>query len=137
LLKHTLDRETLIKIYFAFIRPVLEYGELGWEPLEARRDKHKLILFYKIVNGIAPQYMYDLIIPFLRTDHRYSLRSSGNNYCLPLCRTTSYYYLTYYMNGNTSFLTVSQLFPSFLHIMKQFKCLPVNNELLHGCQASH
>jgi hypothetical protein len=21
------------------------YSELGWEPLEARRDKHKLILF--------------------------------------------------------------------------------------------
>ena len=82
MLKHTLDRETLIKIYFAFIRPVLEYWdvvwcnctkdnsellekvqieatriitglrvnssksnlykELGWEPLQARRDKHKL-----------------------------------------------------------------------------------------------
>jgi hypothetical protein len=131
LLKHTLHRKTLIKIYFAFIRPVLEYGdvvwcnctkensellgkiqimaariitglrvnssktnlynELGWEPLEARRDKHKLILFSKIVNGIAPQYMYDLVTPFLPTDHRYSLRSSGNNYCLPLCPTTSYY----------------------------------------------
>ena len=35
--------------------------------------------------------MYDLITPFLPTDHRYTLRSSGNNYCLPLCRTTSYY----------------------------------------------
>ena len=30
LLKHTLDRGTLIKIYFAFIRPVLEYGDVVW-----------------------------------------------------------------------------------------------------------
>jgi hypothetical protein len=42
---------------------------------------------------------------------------------VPIC-ANPYYYLTYYMNGNTSFLTVS---PLFLHIMKQ----------LRGCQASH
>ena len=106
LLKHTLDRGTLIKIYFAVIRSVLEYGdvvwgnctkdnsdllekiqieatriitglrinsskshlysELGWEPLQARRDKHQLTLFYKIINGIAPQYMSDLIKPFFQ-----------------------------------------------------------------------
>jgi hypothetical protein len=131
LLKHTRNRETLLKINFAFIRPVLEYGdvlwcnctkensellekiqieaariitglrvnssktnlysELGWELIATRRNNHKLILFYKMVNGIAPQYMYDLITPFLPIDHRYSLRSSGNNYCLSLCRTPSYH----------------------------------------------
>ena len=106
LLKHTLDRGTLIKIYFAVIRSVLEYGdvvwgnctkdnsdllekiqieatriitrlrvnsskshlysELGWEPLQARSDKHQLTLFYKIINGIAPQYMSDLIKLFFQ-----------------------------------------------------------------------
>ena len=30
LLKHTLVRGTLIKIYFAFIRPVLEYDNVVW-----------------------------------------------------------------------------------------------------------
>ena len=48
------------------------YSELGWEPIEAPRDKHKLILFYTIVKGIAPQYMYELVTPLLPTDHRYS-----------------------------------------------------------------
>ena len=30
LLKHILDRGTFIKIYFAFIIPVLEYGDVVW-----------------------------------------------------------------------------------------------------------
>ena len=29
------------------------YKELGWEPLQAQRDKHKLTLFYKIINSIC------------------------------------------------------------------------------------
>jgi hypothetical protein len=29
------------------------YHELGWETLENRRNKHKLILFYKILNGLT------------------------------------------------------------------------------------
>jgi hypothetical protein len=28
--KHLLDRYSLIRIYFAFIRPVLEYGNVVW-----------------------------------------------------------------------------------------------------------
>ena len=28
--KHLLDRYSLIRIYFAFIRPVLEYGDVVW-----------------------------------------------------------------------------------------------------------
>ena len=86
-----LNRFTLEKMYFSFIRPILEYGdvvwdtqthylinkienvqteaariatggtkltsiqkkyeETGWEKLLERREKHKLILLYKIVKG--------------------------------------------------------------------------------------
>ena len=31
MLKHILDRNALIKIYFAFIRPILEYGSIVWD----------------------------------------------------------------------------------------------------------
>lgn len=67
------------------------YSELGWETLQSRRDKHKLILSYKIIHGLAPQYLLDLIQPYFPTEHAYNLRSNGNFYSLPLCRTTSYY----------------------------------------------
>lgn len=31
ILKYKINRESLIKIYFAFIRPVLEYGDVVWD----------------------------------------------------------------------------------------------------------
>jgi hypothetical protein len=37
------------------------YHELGWKTLENRRNKHKLILFYKILNGLTPAYLYELV----------------------------------------------------------------------------
>jgi hypothetical protein len=88
-------------MYFSFIRPILEYGdvvwdtqthylinkienvqseaarivtggtkltsiqklyeETGWEKLLERREKHKLILLYKIVNNQAPGYLRNLL----------------------------------------------------------------------------
>jgi hypothetical protein len=35
------------------------FRELGWEILENRRNKHKLILFNKILNGLTPAYLYE------------------------------------------------------------------------------
>jgi hypothetical protein len=35
------------------------YSELGWDPLYKRREKQKLILLYKIINGLTQDYMYD------------------------------------------------------------------------------
>ena len=112
----------MIEEHFAFIRPVVEYGdvewgnctkdnsellervqieaarintglrvnssksnlykELVWEPWQARWDKHKLTLFYESINGIAPQYISDLIKPFLPTEQIHNLRLSGNLFCL-------------------------------------------------------
>jgi hypothetical protein len=37
------------------------YEELGWELLYKRREKHKLILMYKIINGHTPNYLSDLV----------------------------------------------------------------------------
>ena len=116
MLKHILDRSALIKIHFAFIRPILEYGgivldncsqensfllenvqvaagriitglrknssrnvlysELGWEPLSIRRERQKLknLMFYKIVHGIDPHYLQELLLPFCRRTQSYNLK---------------------------------------------------------------
>ena len=47
--------------------------ELAWQPLSTRRTNHKLIQLYKIINGIYPQYLLDLISP--RQNDLYNLRN--------------------------------------------------------------
>ena len=127
MLKHQVSR-----IYFSFIRPVLEYAdivwdngtlhesnlsesiqveagriitglrinssktilyeELGWEPLCKRREKHKLILMYKIINGHTPNYLSHLVQPYAENLHNYNLRQriSNENWRLPYCNTVCY-----------------------------------------------
>ena len=66
------------------------YSELGWEPLYKRREKQKLILHYKIINGLTPDYMYDMIQPYTENIHDYNLQQiSGDNFRLPFCNTVS------------------------------------------------
>ena len=48
------------------------YLELGWDMFCVKRKVHKLILFYKIVYGLAPQY---LLKPCFPPQSRYSLRN--------------------------------------------------------------
>ena len=131
MLKRSLCRDALVKIYMSFIRPVLEYGdivwdncnvrestilediqitaariitglrinssrsnlyqELGWDMLCVRRKVHKLILFYKIVYGLAPQYLQDLLKPCFPPQTNYSLRNhDGLSFVIPQARTESY-----------------------------------------------
>ncbi len=126
-LKFTLNRSALERMYFSFVRPLLEYADvvwsnctdelktqiesvqieaarivsgatklcnidklfhdLRWESLENRRKKHKLILMYKMVNKLSPQYLSDLVPE--QTQARYTLRNANN---IPLlhCRTQLY-----------------------------------------------
>ena len=34
------------------VSPASLYMELGWESLSSRRRKHKLVMFYKMINGL-------------------------------------------------------------------------------------
>ncbi len=61
--------------------------ELKWETLESRRNKHKLILFFKIINNRTPSYLTDLIPQ--QTQSRYNLRNASNIPLIP-CRTQLY-----------------------------------------------
>ena len=117
-LKFRIHRNTLERIYFAFIRPLLEYSdsvwdncsnecksqlesihneaarivsgaaklcsiqkllaELGWETLQKRRSKHKLVTFYKIINGLTPSYLFDLLPPLVGDANPHNLRNSDH-----------------------------------------------------------
>lgn len=115
-LKFKLDRKSLEKMYFTFIRSLLEYAdvawdnctqqqsyalekiqleagrivtgttklveinklytELGWVKLSDRRSLHKLFLFFKMVNGLTPNYLSNLVPPRVGDVSSYSLRNS-------------------------------------------------------------
>ena len=52
------------------------YRKLGLECLQTRRWYRKMIFFYKILNGLAPKYLFD-ILPVSKNRH-YSFRNQSN-----------------------------------------------------------
>ena len=49
------------------------YSDLGWESLQSRRNKHKLVAFYKILHGSAPNYLMNLVHPTVQATTRYTI----------------------------------------------------------------
>lgn len=66
------------------------YDELGWDLLQTRRKIHKLILFFKIINGFSPKYLNELLEPYRPPVHTYNIRTSDAQFKIPQVRTTSY-----------------------------------------------
>ena len=64
-------------------------NDIGWESLETRRVKHKLILFYKMVNHLSPTYLSSLVPPMNSEVSNYSLRNA-DDFQVPLSRTSLY-----------------------------------------------
>jgi hypothetical protein len=64
---------------------------VGIASLENRRNKHKLTLFYKILNGLTPAYLYELVQPYLPRQSGYYLRNENNTFHPPFSRTSSFY----------------------------------------------
>ena len=52
------------------------FAELGWESLQERRNKHKLIILYKIINGLTSQYLQDTLPQLVQETTSYDLRNS-------------------------------------------------------------
>ncbi|MCG8113232.1 MAG: reverse transcriptase domain-containing protein, partial [Candidatus Thiodiazotropha taylori] len=52
--------------------------DLGWETLQNRRNKHKLVILFKILNGLTPSYLHDLLPPLVRDTTTYNLRNSNH-----------------------------------------------------------
>ena len=66
------------------------YKETGWETLTSRRRKHKLILLYKMVNGLTAEYLSQLVPPLIGENSSYSLRNR-DNITTVRTRTSQYY----------------------------------------------
>ena len=49
------------------------YIETGWEPLKSRRRKHKLTLFYEMINNLASHYLSSLLPSQVGNVSRYKL----------------------------------------------------------------
>lgn len=54
------------------------FTDLGWESLQERRNKHKLVIFYKILNGLTPDYLQNIVPPLVQESTHYNLRNSNN-----------------------------------------------------------
>ncbi|MEW8544385.1 MAG: reverse transcriptase family protein [Candidatus Thiodiazotropha sp.] len=52
--------------------------DIGWDSLQNRRNKHKLVIFYKIMNGLAPDYLSDCVPPLVQDTTTYNLRNSND-----------------------------------------------------------
>jgi hypothetical protein len=61
------------------------YQETSWEPLSNRRDFHRLMLYYKIINNKAPQYLIDLLPSQVNDRTNYALRNR-NQLDIPIAR---------------------------------------------------
>ena len=54
------------------------FQELGWEPLQIRRNNHKLVTFYKILHGLTPTYLLDIIPPHINETNDFPLRNADH-----------------------------------------------------------
>ena len=53
-------------------------SDTGWESLTSRREKHKLVLFYKMNNSLVPEYLSSLVPPTVGNISQYNLRNETN-----------------------------------------------------------
>ena len=54
------------------------FDEVNWEPIEARRMKHRLLLLYKMFTNLSPDYLSSLIPPTVINISWYNLRNAHN-----------------------------------------------------------
>ena len=52
--------------------------DLGWETLQNRRKKHRLIIIFKILHGLTPVYLNDFLPPLVQDTTSYNLRNSNH-----------------------------------------------------------
>ena len=66
----------------------LLYHDTGWDLLSTRRERQRLILFFKIINGLAPPHLCKILDSYLIDNQIYNFRSP--NIPNPLSRTETY-----------------------------------------------
>ena len=68
------------------------YKETGWGTLQARRENHKKIYFYKMVNGLVPPYLNAIVPCTFENIHDYNTRQTVS---IPPVRTRTTLYNNY------------------------------------------
>ena len=66
------------------------YGELAWETLEKRRERHCILYFHKILHGQTPAFLSDLIPGYVYERVPYNLRNAQSVDLVP-ARITALY----------------------------------------------
>ena len=66
------------------------YSEIGWETLDERRNKQKLLMFYKLYYSLSPPYLSTLVPPLVGQTSRYNLRNANDLQTID-ARTTLYF----------------------------------------------
>ena len=70
------------------------HTETGWETLGSRRKNHKLTMFYKMKNGLCPDYLVSLVPATVGSASTYPLRNSSD---LQTLHTNSRLYYTSFL----------------------------------------
>ena len=65
------------------------YSEVGWFPLSQHRKERKLTTLYKIIHGLAPSYLTDLLPQTIGSNIGYDLQNR-QDYIEPRCRLELY-----------------------------------------------
>ena len=52
------------------------HADLCWESLQSRRRKHRLLIFYKMVNKLTPDSLSGLVPPYINENNPYNLRNN-------------------------------------------------------------
>ena len=71
------------------------YMELGWGSLSSRRRKHKLVIFFKMINGLCPDYLAKMEPERVSQISSYNLRNSDDFIQYELTR--SYILILFYL----------------------------------------
>ncbi len=66
------------------------YIETGWDTLQTRRDRQKLIMLYKMSNGLVPATLSDILPPRVGDGSNYPL-TNAENFQIQQTRISLYY----------------------------------------------
>ena len=53
-------------------------ADLGWDSLKDHRTKHRLVIFYKIINNLTLNYLQEVVPPLVQDGNPYRLRNSSD-----------------------------------------------------------
>ena len=127
--------------------------ETGWDSLEHRRSKHRLITFFKMVNKEVPPYLKNLVPPRVHQVSQRQLRSSSN-FQTPSARTNLYQNsfipktskdwnsLPTHVTSNPSLQEFKRYLdkdkvkvPQYFHYLEDRRCQILHTRLRLGCSS--